>query len=99
MSYHQDPPNDMLFRYMSACWQNIGNVGLTLGKNVVPTCQTTRQDDIIQDCDNMSADSFWHKEKTAKLHRKLHRNGMIWCEKVAKMLSYALIHIYVSFLS
>ena len=42
---------------------------------------------------NMSADSIQHKEKKAKLRRNLHRNGVIRCKKVAKMVSYALTHV------
>ena len=43
----------------------------------------------------MSADSFGHKEKIAKLRRKSRCNGVIWCEKVAKIVSNVLIHVYV----
>ena len=87
VSHRQDPPNDILSQHMLACWQNVGKVGPTLGKNVILTCQTTCQQDIIQDFPDMSADSFGHKEKTAKLHRKLcsnydlvqesHENGIV----------------------
>ncbi len=82
---------------MLACRQNVEKVCPTLGKNVSPTCQTTCRHDIIQDFANMLTDSFGHKEKTPKLCRKLRSDGMIWCEKVTKMVPYALIHVYVPF--
>ena len=40
-----------------------------------------------------------NNEKTANLPRNLHGNGVIWCEKIAKMVSYALIHAYKPFFS
>ena len=63
MSHRQHPPNDMSSRHMSSCRKNVGNVCRTLEKNVVPTCQMTCRQDIIQDFADMSAKSFGHKEK------------------------------------
>ncbi len=40
-------------------------------KNVLPTCQATCRQDIIQDFADMSAKSFGHKEKNSKALQKI----------------------------
>ena len=79
---------------MSAkCWECRPDTGK---KVVVPTFQTTCQQDTIQDlptCQLILLDI----KKNSKACRKLLSNGMIWYKKVTKMVLYVLIHVYVPF--
>ncbi len=81
--------------------KNVGNVGPTF-RQILSSgpCQTTRH--VMSGRRQPTRRLILldiKKKKTAKLRRNSCGSGVIWCKKVTKMVSYALIHVYVPFFS